>query len=594
MGNRRHMIKRSALFFSVVLFFLVQIQSGICMAKEKTTRKDAQKIQQRDIILVIDNSGSMLKNDPQFLTRNVVTEFLSGYRGKGRIGMVIFDQEARMVQPLLEMKGLKTRARFMESLKMVNYKGLFSDTPAAVERAIYELKINGRTDAQKIIILLTDGLVDTGDRLRDIEREKWLKESLTGLSKTTGIRIFGIAFTDQADFRLIQTLAFQTDGEYFRAQTVDDIEIIFDKINTLTSRPVLKPVEAAPQTVSEPPREPEIKPIAEAPKAEEPAVPASLIEKPEVASSPKPVQKQKPFLSTPVILVGFLVILLAVIAVVILSRISRSPAKTGAAAHIPVLRAWKAVSIPRAELVDVKNITERKTLTLEKSVTKVGRNSNNEIPIPVETVSSFHATIEYKDGFFYLEDQRSTNKTFLNDLAIKPSVPVKLKSGDEVRFHKYKFIFILPDLIPAGETVMDFRGKAKAPAPDVTVAHTGDPSREEADSWPQAMLIDAKNITTKKTFSLSQKLIKIGREADNDVIIAEETISSFHATIENRNDSFYLEDQRSKNKTFLNGEEIKPYSPTKLKSGDEIMINIYKFIFLLERQFPTGDTGESI
>ena len=141
---------------------------------------------------------------------------------------------------------------------------------------------------------------------------------------------------------------------------------------------------------------------------------------------------------------------------------------------------------------------------------------------------------------------------------------------------------------------MDFRGKAKGLAPDVTVAHTGAPSREEPDSWPQAMLIDAKNITTKKTFSLSQKLTKIGREADNDVIINEETISSFHATIENRNDSFYLEDQRSKNKTFLNGEEIKPDSPKKLKSGDEIIINIYKFIFLLERQFPTGETGESI
>jgi pSer/pThr/pTyr-binding forkhead associated (FHA) protein len=108
------------------------------------------------------------------------------------------------------------------------------------------------------------------------------------------------------------------------------------------------------------------------------------------------------------------------------------------------------------------------------------------------------------------------------------------------------------------------------------------------------MLIDVKNITTKKTFSLDKEVIKIGREVNNDVIIPEETISSFHATIVNRNDSFYLEDQRSKNKTFLNGEEIEPYSPKKLKSGDEVMINIYKFIFLLEREFPTGDTGESI
>ena len=32
----------------------------------------------------------------------------------------------------------------------------------------------------------------------------------------------------------------------------------------------------------------------------------------------------------------------------------------------------------------------------------------------------------------------------------------------------------------------------------------------------------------------------------------------------------------------------------KLKSGDEIMFDVYKFIFLLERQLPTGDTGRRL
>ncbi|MBC8432776.1 MAG: FHA domain-containing protein [Desulfobacterales bacterium] len=87
--------------------------------------------------------------------------------------------------------------------------------------------------------------------------------------------------------------------------------------------------------------------------------------------------------------------------------------------------------------------------------------------------------------------------------------------------------------------------------------------------------------------------IKIGRDSSNDVAIPEETVSSLHATIEYQDGFFYLADQRSKNKTYLNGKKIVPYSPIKLKSGDEIMIHIHKFTFLLEQQTPSGDTDEN-
>lgn len=93
--------------------------------------------------------------------------------------------------------------------------------------------------------------------------------------------------------------------------------------------------------------------------------------------------------------------------------------------------------------------------------------------------------------------------------------------------------------------------------------------------------------------NLDRSIVHIGRGVHNDIVIAKEAISGTHATIEYRNRSFFLEDRRSKNKTFLNGEEIRPHKPEKLKSGDEIMFGSYKFIFLLEHQTPSGDTDES-
>ena len=115
------------------------------------------------------------------------------------------------------------------------------------------------------------------------------------------------------------------------------------------------------------------------------------------------------------------------------------------------------------------------------------------------------------------------------------------------------------------------------------------PPREDL-SMPQALLVDVKNITSKKTLILDKRMINIGRGSNNDVAIPQDTVSGFHATIECRDDTFYLEDQRSTNKTCLNGEEMKPYSPKRLKSGDEIIIADYRFVFLIAYQTPAGET----
>lgn len=158
--------------------------------------------------------------------------------------------------------------------------------------------------------------------------------------------------------------------------------------------------------------------------------------------------------------------------------------------------------MPRAELVDAKNITGQKTLELSKSPIKIGRDTNNDVAIPEETVSSLHAIIEYQDGFFYLEDQRSKNKTYLNGEEIAPYSPIKLKSGDVVKINVYKFIFILSDLIPAGETVIDFSGKTETQFQAATIVRGQVISTPDASGMPQAMLIDVKNITGKKTLIL--------------------------------------------------------------------------------------------
>ncbi|MDF1590298.1 MAG: FHA domain-containing protein [Desulfobacterales bacterium] len=539
-----------------------------------------------DIMLVLDNSGSMMKNDPKFLTPEVVTNFLGGLAEGATLGMIIFDQEARLLEPIKALTNSVEKAKFLKSLERVNYKGRYSDSPAAIERALYELKTNGRPDAARIIILLTDGIVDTGDPAKDLEKERWLKEDLTLECKKEKIRIFGIAFTDKADFSLIQTLAFKTGGEYYRTFQASEIQGVFTKINDAISKPMPQPASAP---VAAPPEIPTAEPVAAEAAGTSPRPAEALSPKAEPAPVP-PKAENRIFAY---ILAGAALFLGAVIFVIVLARRSKTTSPADLLSGLSGHALKKKAFMPRAELIDVKNITSQETIKIDKKIFTIGRDAKNAVTISKDTVSSFHAAIEYRDGFFYLEDQRSKNKTFLNGKEVSPHNPLKLKSGDVISFNIFKFIFLLPDLIPAGKTVMDFGGESELTRTrDLTEKIPASPGKDSG--LPQAMLIDIKNVTGRKTIMLDKTITSIGRGVHNDVDIPKTSISGSHATIEYKNGNFFLEDQRSKNTTRLNGTAVEPFSPQKIKSGDEITFDIHKFIFLLEHQTPTGDTEESL
>ena len=174
---------------------------------------------------MLDNSGSMKKNDPNRRTKEVVTNFIKNIAPGSRIGMVLFGKEARLLEPITELTGSVIKDQFINSLEQIDYRGQLTNTPSGIERAIYEIKTSGKKDAEKAIILLTDGIIDTGDKNRDKE-EAWLKEQLTRECRELGIKIYGIAFTDKADFRLMQILASKTDGEYFRIYKAEEIQTV--------------------------------------------------------------------------------------------------------------------------------------------------------------------------------------------------------------------------------------------------------------------------------------------------------------------------------------------------------------------------------
>jgi hypothetical protein len=168
--------------------------------------------------------------------------------------MLIFDQGVTIPVPLTPI-GDASKARLIDSLDAINYRGQLTDSPAAIERAIYELKTKGRAGANKLIVFMTDGIVDTGNAEADVEKTKWLRDELALDAKANGIRVFAIAFTENADFFLIQSLANKTDGEYYRAMAPTALAGVFDQVygelDTPASPPAVVPATPEPAAVPE-------------------------------------------------------------------------------------------------------------------------------------------------------------------------------------------------------------------------------------------------------------------------------------------------------------------------------------------------------
>ena len=206
-----------------------------------------------DVMLALDNSGSMKGNDPKGLMHDVVLGFARHLSPDARLGVVSFGRGAALLLPLTETSRPDFVERLQESLRSVDYSSPLTDTPAGVERSLYELRQNSRSGAKRIVVLFTDGIVDVGNVEKGLERERWLRSELAPNAKRLGIRIFGVAFTEQADFQLMQSVAQSTDGEYFRVLLAPDIDGVFHQISQKLRDMAAPPAVVIPPSRQAPP-----------------------------------------------------------------------------------------------------------------------------------------------------------------------------------------------------------------------------------------------------------------------------------------------------------------------------------------------------
>ena len=225
---------------ALVLMIVALARPRLDLSEESVTAEGI------DIILTMDLSTSMGAQDfdPNRLevAKLVARDFVSR-REYDRIGLVAYAGEAYTKAPLTVDKEIIDR--FITELEM----GEITDGTAiglGLETAINRLKES--ESASKVIILLTDGENNAGDRHKpevaaDIARQFGIRvytigvgsgeETLMPSAPIGGGRYRFKPTRGTVDDKLLAYIAETTNGRYFRARDTEELESIYDYIDEL-------------------------------------------------------------------------------------------------------------------------------------------------------------------------------------------------------------------------------------------------------------------------------------------------------------------------------------------------------------------------
>jgi len=176
-----------------------------------------------DVYLVIDVSGSMLDEGKLDNAKNAANIFIDSIASdKNQIGLVKFSSLVKV---------LSKATSDSQSLKNMIQSLVAEDGTAlgdGIKIATDSLTLEGRSQAKKVMLLLTDGMATEGiDPV-----------GASIVANQNGITIFTVGYGTDADANTLNAIATNTGGQYFYAQSGQDLVDVFNRISKILISPL--------------------------------------------------------------------------------------------------------------------------------------------------------------------------------------------------------------------------------------------------------------------------------------------------------------------------------------------------------------------
>ena len=208
-----------------------------------------------------------------------------------------------------------------------------------------------------------------------------------------------------------------------------------------------------------------------------------------------------------------------------------------------------AMPVVPPRLVINESGQEPRIVTITTDRVRIGRQEDNEVVLNNHFVSRHHADLEKRGQDYFLVPSTNVSNTLLLD-GEPVMVATRLHNGAKIRVGGYA---------PGEITTIDFLSPANE-------GHQVIKFKEN-------------------------KIMTIGRDASNVIVLSAPAVSRFHAEVEKVGQRYRVRDLRSSNGTFVNGNAITV--ETWVQPGDAIQVGPYRFV-VDENELSQSDQSEGV
>lgn len=210
------------LIFTLVCLLIISVPITP-HAKEQEQTEDGAGQETKEVVILLDASGSMNENDPEGRVADGIAQFVYSLPQKCRAGFVAYNTEVCTVQELLEDS---RRDELVKAAETVEYKG-YSNAGAGLAAA---MELFSEEDTEKYILLLSDGEIDMPEEEQTNQARSAYVEA-AGQAKEKGVKIYITAIGNELESQMhIFDGAELTGGAVYWENQSSSLSLLMEKI----------------------------------------------------------------------------------------------------------------------------------------------------------------------------------------------------------------------------------------------------------------------------------------------------------------------------------------------------------------------------
>ncbi|MCR8845022.1 VWA domain-containing protein [Paenibacillus sp. SC116] len=174
----------------------------------------------KDIVLVIDNSGSMNRTDPNNDRNEAAKRMIAQMDADKRVAIVEFNDQAAVLQPFIQVKDQAAKDSVYAKLDAQKTTDGGTDIARALDEAMQHIKEQADSMRGTMVVLLSDGVSEMN---LDAATSEYAAQHIA-------VNTIGLSLFEKAGSNLLQQIAERTGGQYYDVSEANQLSFVFQDI----------------------------------------------------------------------------------------------------------------------------------------------------------------------------------------------------------------------------------------------------------------------------------------------------------------------------------------------------------------------------